>query len=143
MVHYNFKLHVHNLCKRKLDWDDPVPLELLEVWAANMVAIQDLKEVVFRRAAIPVDAVSDKVDLLVAVDASQYIGVAAIYARVEKQDQLFSCQLVMARSKIMADLTIPKAEPKSAIMGAISAQVIKQSYLCDRFDSLSPLDPPR
>ena len=43
-----------------------------------MVAIQDLKEVVFRRAAIPVDAVSDKVDLLVAVDASQYIGVAAI-----------------------------------------------------------------
>ena len=123
----NFKLDVHDLCKRKLDWDDPVPLELLEVWAANMVAIQDLKEVVFRRAAIPVDAVSDKVDLLVAVDASQYIGVAAIYARVEKQDGSFSCQLVMARSKIMADLTIPRAELKSAVMGAISAQVIKRN----------------
>ena len=123
----NFKLDVHDLCKRKLDWDDPVPLELLEVWATNMMAIQDLKEVVFRRTVIPVDAVSDQVDLLVAVDASQYIGVAAIYARIKKQDGSYSCQLVMARSKIMADLTIPRAELKSAVMGAVSAQVIKRN----------------
>ena len=46
------KLDLHDLCAKKLDWDDPVPLELLETWAANMAAIQDLKDVVFRRAII-------------------------------------------------------------------------------------------
>ena len=67
----NLKLDVHDLCNRKLDWDDPVPRELLEVWAANMLTIQDLKEVVFKRAAVPVDAASDCVYLLVAVQLAR------------------------------------------------------------------------
>ena len=121
------KLDLHNLCTRKLDWDDPVPLELLETWAANMVAVQDLKDVVFKRAIIPVDAATSTVDLLVAVDASQYLAAAAIYGRVLRKCGSYSCQLIMARSKITASLTIPRAELKSAVIGAVSSQIIKKN----------------
>ena len=72
-----------------------------------MAAIQDLKDVVFRRAIIPIDAVTSTVDLLVAVDASQYLAAAAIYGRVRRKCGAYSCQLLMARSKITASLTIP------------------------------------
>ena len=121
------KLDLHDLCARKLDWDDPVPLELLETWAAHMAAIQDLKDVVFRRAIIPIDAVTSTVDLLVAVDASQYLAAAAIYGRVRRKCGAYSCQLLMARSKITASLTIPRAELKCAVIGAVSTQVIKKN----------------
>ena len=30
------KLDLHSLCSLKLDWDDPVPLELLDKWTSNM-----------------------------------------------------------------------------------------------------------
>ena len=119
------KLDIHELCQRKLDWDDLVPLELLDVWIANMEAIQSLKEIRFNRAVIPADAANTLVSLLVAVDASQHIGVAAVYARVLRHCGTYSCQLMLARSKIMSDLTIPRAEMRSAIMGAVSSQVIK------------------
>ena len=123
----NLKLCLHDLCMRKLDWDDAVPMELLDVWKENMMAIQDLKEVLFNRAVIPQDAASPHVNLIVAVDASQNIGVAAIFARVVRKNGSYSCQLMMARSKIMADLTVPRAELKSAVMGAISAQNVKRN----------------
>ena len=101
------KLDLHALCSLKLDWDDQVPLELLDRWAQNMHNIQDLRDVYFRRSVIPADAASCQVDLIVAVDASQYIGVAGIYGRVAVKGGGHSCQLMLARSKIMSDLTIP------------------------------------
>jgi hypothetical protein len=122
----NLKLDIHDLCVRKLDWDDPAPPELLDRWVKNMNTIQGLKEVRFRRSVIPIDAASPVVDVIVAVDASQHLAVAAIYGRVAKRDGSFSCQLIMARSKIVSDLTIPKAELKAAVMGAISADMVKR-----------------
>jgi hypothetical protein len=123
----NFKLDIHELCRRKLDWDDTVPLELLPRWVRNMTTIQGLKEVRFNRSVIPADAVSPKVDLLVSVDASQQIAVASIHGRVLLKDGSYSCRLVMARSKIVADLTVPKAELKAAVMGAISCDMVKKN----------------
>lgn len=123
----NLKLDLHQLCTRKLDWDDDVPLDLLDLWVANMASIQELRDVTFSRTIIPEDAATDTVDLLVAVDASQCLGVAAIYGRVKRKCGLYSCQLVMARSKIVSNLTIPRAEMRSAVMGAVSSQVVKRN----------------
>ena len=123
----SLKLDLHDLCHRKLDWDDPIPVELLSVWSENMCKIQELRDVVFKRTVIPTDAASAQVDLLVAVDASQHLGVAAVYARVKRRSGTYSCQLMLARSKIMSDLTIPRAEMRSAVIGAVSCQVIKNN----------------
>jgi hypothetical protein len=122
-----FKLDLHELCRLKLDWDDPVPAHLLDKWVGNMETIQELKHVVFRRTVIPEDAANAKVELLVATDASQNLGIVAVFGRVLRKNGMFSCQLMMGRSKLLTGLTVPKAELKSAMVGAVTASVVRRN----------------
>jgi hypothetical protein len=126
------KLDLHELCKLKLDWDDPVPDSLLDKWAVNMQQIQELKTVKFARTVIPEDAVDCKIELLVLTDASQHLGIVAVFGRVKRRGGQYSCQLIMGRSKLLSGLTIPKAELKAAVAGAVSASVVKRN-LGDKF----------
>ena len=128
------KLDLHDLCVLHLDWDDPVPVELLDKWVANVEKIQELAGLQFQRTIIPEDAANLDVELLVATDASQNIGVVAVYARVLRQSGEYSCQLVAARSKLLTGLTIPKAEMKSAVTAAVLANVVRNN-LGDRCKS--------
>jgi hypothetical protein len=121
------KLDLHELCTLKLDWDDPVPDSYLGKWAATMENIQELKQVTFRRAIIPSDAANTNVHLLTFSDASQHLGVVAIFGRVLRKCGKFSCQLLMGRSKLLTGLTIPKAELKAAVAGAVSTSVVKRN----------------
>jgi hypothetical protein len=89
------KLDLHELCALKLDWDDPVPTRLLDKWVANMEKIQALRGLEFRRTVIPEDAADTMVELLVATDASQNLGVIAVFGRVRRRCGLFSCQLIV------------------------------------------------
>ena len=123
----NLKLDLHDLCTRKLDWDDEVPKELLDMWVANMATIQDLKLISFKRAVIPEDAANTKLSLIVLSDASQSLAATAIYGRVRRRCGQYSCQLILARSKIVANFTIPRAEMKAAVLGAVTSQVVKKN----------------
>ena len=42
------KLDLHELCMLRLDWDNPVPMELLDKWVANIHKMEELQEVRFR-----------------------------------------------------------------------------------------------
>jgi len=101
------KLDLHELCQLKLDWDDPIPEVLLDKWVANMEKIRALKGLAFQRTIIPVDAVEAKVELLVMTDASQNLGVVAVFGRVKRKNGQYSCQLIMGRSKLLTGMTIP------------------------------------
>ena len=96
--------------------------------------IQELAGLRFQRTIILEDAASLDVELLVATDASQNIGVVAVYARVLRQTGEYSCQLVAARSKLLTGLTIPKAEMKSTVTAAVLANVVRNN-LGDRCKS--------
>ena len=52
------KLDISSLHKQCSGWEDPIPSELKEIWVANFQLIDDLAEVVFNRAVVPVDAQS-------------------------------------------------------------------------------------
>ena len=122
------KLDLHELCQLKLDWDDPVPEVLLDKWVANMEKIQALKGLAFQRTVIPADAADDKVELLVMTDASQNLGVVAVFGRVKRKNGQYSCQLIMGRSKLLTGMTIPKAELKSAVAAATTANVVQRNF---------------
>ena len=128
------KLDLHDLCVLHLDRDDPVPAEQLDKWVANVEKIQELAGLRFQWTIIPEDAASLDVELLVATDASQNIGVVAVYARVLRQTGEYSCQLVAARSKLLTGLTILKAEMKSTVTAAVLANVVRNN-LGDRCKS--------
>ena len=121
-----FKLDLHDLCvELRLDWDDRVPEKYLDVWVQNLTTIQQLSEVKFCRTVVPEDAANLKIHLLISCDASQSIAIAAVHARMLRRCGMYSCQLVTAKSKIVRDTTIPKAELKAAVMAASLGHVVR------------------
>ena len=126
------KLDLHELCALKLDWDDPVPVQLLDKWAVNMEKIQALSSLYFQRTVIPEDAANTDIELLVMTDASQNLGIVAIFGRVLRTSGLYSCQLLTGRSKLLTGMTIPKAELKAAVAGAVTASMVKRN-LADQY----------
>jgi hypothetical protein len=127
-----FKLDLHQLCELKLDWDDKVPEELLDKWVRNMEQIQALRGVTFQRTVIPDDAVNTQIKLLVHTDASQNLGVVAIFGWVLRKNGLYSCQLLTGRSKLLTGMTIPKAELKAPVTGGTTATMVRRD-LGDRY----------
>ena len=121
------KLDLHDLCLDKLDWDDPVPEEYLEKWVRNLNDIQALKEVKFRRTVIPPDAASLEIDLIISSDASKSIAISCVHARVPLLSGGFSCQLLIAKSKIVRYDTVPRAELRAAVMSSSLSHSVKHN----------------
>lgn len=122
------KLDLHDIVVRKLDWDDHVPEHLLPRWVENLQTIQDIRNISFRRAVIPMNAVSTDVELLVSVDSSENIAVAAVHSRVLLKDDSYHCQLLTAKSKLVSGSTIPRAELKGAVVGAVLGHIAKRNF---------------
>lgn len=110
------KLDLHVLSDLKLGWDEKIPDEYLSIWLKNLRDIQSLKSVQFERSIVPLDAPDDSVELIVSSDASKSVAVACVHARVRKSDGSYSCSLVTAKSKLVRELTIPKAELRAAVL---------------------------
>ena len=52
------------LHQRGLDWDDPLPTELKNIWVPNFDLIKEIGELKFRRDEIPNDAISLNVETI-------------------------------------------------------------------------------
>ena len=121
------KIDLSILHKRKIGWDDPIPSELKEIWAANFDLIEELSTLQFRRAVVPEDACSLDVETIDVGDAGENLVCAAIYARFKLRGGGYSCQLVFARTKIVHDHTIPRAELIAAVLNASTGHVVRLS----------------
>jgi hypothetical protein len=122
-----FKLDLHGLIEPQLQWDDKIPDEHREDWLKNVNDMQRLREIKFRRTVIPENAASCDVELIVSSDASQSIAIACVHARVKLVDGSYSCQLVSAKSKLVKELTIPKAELRGLVLATHLAHSVKYS----------------
>ena len=121
-----FKLDVHELTIRKLEWDDVVPEELRKIWKDNFEMINEIGNVKFHRAVIPSDAVDLEAETIDTADASAKLICVAIYIRYRLKSGGFSCQLTFARSKLVPDgMTQPRAELLAAEMNAATGHVVK------------------
>ena len=120
-----FKLDMHTLVKLNLGWDDLVPQDYLRNWVENFEVIQKLGKIRFHRTVIPVDAAECKIELIVSVDASEKMGIAAVHSRVLRTNGEYHVQLVAAKSKIVSGSTIPRGELKAAVVGSILGHVVK------------------
>ena len=72
------KLDLHELVQRKLAWDDGIPDNLRNLWISHFEMISDIKGITYRRAIVPEDATSLKIDTLDFGDASQSLICSAI-----------------------------------------------------------------
>lgn len=124
----SFKIDLHDLALRKLDWDDPIPFELRETWLNNFQLMQDLKSVQFKRCIIPEDALSLEIETIETADASEVIACSAIYARIKRRNGLYHCQLIFSRSKILPNgISQPRGELIAAVMNVHTSEIVKKS----------------
>ena len=123
------KLDLHELVTRKLQWDDVIPDNLRAVWESHFQMMQEMRNIRFNRAIIPTDAVDLNIDTLDFGDASQRLLCVAIYARFRRSNGEYSCQLVLARSRLVPDgMSQPRAELYAALINAYSGEIVKRAF---------------
>jgi len=113
-----FKLMLHDVCKLGLDWDDTIAPEYFDVWVKNIEEMQTLGNIKFNRSIIPEDAEDLNVSYVVSCDASQEIAIACVHSRVKVKGGGYHVQVLVAKSKIVRNLTVPRAELRGAVLAA-------------------------
>ena len=121
------KLDLSVITDLKLGWDDPIPDSYLSQWVMNLQDLQELRTLRFSRCYLDTAAISNEVELVVSVDASEKIAVACVHARSQLPDGSFACRFVAAKSKLVHMSTVPRGELKAAVLGASMAQIVKRN----------------
>ena len=123
------KLDLSEICKLKVDWDDALPAEMLDIWVHNLNQMQLLMDLRVPRSIFNHDVdVQNGVTLLVLTDASQSIAIATVYAQMDLKSGGKICNLIISKSKLVTKLTIPKAELKACNMGCVLATLVKRDF---------------
>ena len=122
----SFKIDLHELVIRNLDWDDVIPENLRQIWSSNFEMIQELRNVRYKRAVVPEDAVDLNLETLDFADASLSMICIAIYVRFKRKSGTYSCQLLFSRTRtVPKDMTLPRAELLAASDNASTGHVVK------------------
>ncbi|MEM7375622.1 MAG: hypothetical protein AAF587_43925 [Bacteroidota bacterium] len=124
-----FKIDLHELVLRNLDWDDVIPDHLREIWINNFEMMQEINQLKYRRTIVPSDAVNLELETLDFADASHLLVCVAIYARFKCRSGGYSSQLILSRSRIVPDgMSQPRAELYAALLNAHTGEVVRKSY---------------
>ena len=113
------KLDIHELHARKLDWDDKLPDELRKIWVSNFELMQEIANIKFNRAVVPIDAYLN-IETIDTREASKDLICIAIYARFERNNGGFSCQLIVS-----AEISVSRKELKAATLNASTGHAVK------------------
>jgi len=110
-----------------LEWSDPVPSECWEEWVKLFSLMSQLKAVTIPRTFLPKGADSaTKIRLLAVSDAAASACGVAVYAGVELDDGSYTCDLVLAKSK-MVHSTIPRNELEGVVLGAEALLAVQRA----------------
>ena len=120
----NIKMDLAEVVALKTEWDEKLPDRLLQKWVNTLKRIQKLRKIGFPRSIMPEEAMTSRLELVVSVDASKDVAVAAVHARVPLATGGFSCKLLIAKSKLVHTATVPRGELKAAVMGASLAHAV-------------------
>ena len=118
------KLDLAEVVALKTGWDELLPEKLLPKWVENLVRIHRLRKIPFPRTVVPDEVAGGAIDLVVSVDASKDVAVAAVHARAERPDGSYHCRLLVAKSKLVHTTTVPRGELRAAAMGAVLGHAV-------------------
>ncbi|XP_066913063.1 uncharacterized protein [Clytia hemisphaerica] len=102
---------------------------LRQMWLDNFKMMKDLGEVRFKRAIVPEDALNTDIHTLDFGDSSKSLICTCIYARFQRKNGSFSCQLVFARTRtVPKGLSLPRAELLAALINTHTGEVVRRSF---------------
>ena len=118
-----------------LDWSDKVPDDLHEVWVNHFMSLEHARRYTIPRCIIPADAPPNwKLRLICLADAAEGAGGTAIYAGTRLPDGHYTCDLLMAKSRLMSH-TVPRNELEAILLMADTALTVRNS-LGNRVESV-------
>ena len=108
---------LQDLCRMKLDWDEPIPEKLQDRWQSWLQDLPRLEELAIDRCFKLNDEEVMSSQLHHFADASQEGYGAVTYLRIENSRGAVKCSFVMGKSRIapMKSVTIPRMELSAAV----------------------------
>ena len=122
------KILLQDLCKRKFDWDDPIPQEDLARWQAWMSELPKLEHFRVERCFKPRDfGKVESCQLHLFSDASEVAYGAASYLRMANGNGDVHCSFVMGKSRLapLKPVTIPRMELSAAVLSTRLDRMIR------------------
>jgi hypothetical protein len=123
----HFKLDLRKTTKLNLGWDDAIPDEYRACWTSHFEMMKEMKNLKYKRAVVPVDAVSLEMNTVDFGDASKDLACSAIYVRFLRKNGEYSCQLIFSRSKVMPEQSQPRCELAAAVLCAHTGEVVRRA----------------
>ena len=135
-----FKIFLRELCQAKIDWDEPLPADLMDGWSSLCASLQYAQPLSLPRCylhSVPDEPVS--YSLCGFCDASQKAYAGVVYLLVETSSG-YTARFVAAKTRVapLQPQTIPRLELLSALLLSRLLSAVTQSL-----ESEMQLSPPR
>ena len=124
------KALLQGLCKRKLQWDEPIDGSDLRLWHEWLSSLKSLRDFSIPRCIKPEgECTSAPPELHLFSDASEIGYGVAVYLRFQLTDKSKHCSLVFAKSRVapMKTISIPRLELTAATLSAKVAGMLRRS----------------
>ena len=120
------KADVSEAIEETKDWDDEVSPELRSKWVKNFLMIESLRGIKFNRATMPPEAISEKMNIITGGDFAK-AKIVGCWGRFRLKSGMFSCQLIIGRSLVGSNQTIPKGELDVLMMACNLSWIVRQA----------------
>ena len=119
------KLDLRETFQRTESWDSGMPFDLRQKWVKNFWIMENLRGLKFNRAVMPSEAVDNKLRVLTGVDAAKEALVMGCWGGFKLKDGTYSNQLLLGRSLLSKNESIPKSELDALCGGSNMAWVVR------------------
>ena len=109
------------------DWDEEIPARLRDKWVLEFLRLESLRGISFDRPIMPIDAVNSVIRLITLTDATKTNIMLGVWGGFELPDGSYSCKLIIGRSILAKDTTIPKLELDRICSGANLGWIVRNA----------------
>ena len=122
------------------DWDSEISSMLRDKWLSEFLRLEGLRGIAFDRPIMPSNAVNSKIRLIALSDATKTNIILGVWGGFELPDGSYSCKLIIGRSILAKDTTIPKLELEGICSGANLGWIVRTALKGWDFDYLQASD---
>ncbi|XP_041971999.1 uncharacterized protein LOC121727982 [Aricia agestis] len=114
------KIILQRLWLLKIDWNDPVPIDVIAIWNRFVSSLSVLNNIRVPRCVLGDSSNYTTIELHIFTDASQLAYGACIYVRTISDNSNISVRLLCAKGKVapLKPVSIPRLELCGALLGA-------------------------
>ena len=110
-VTLKMKYYLRRLIAHEPSWTKPIPDHQREIWVNLFKTVEEIRDILYVRCSIPVDAITCKPRIFLLCDAADVGIVLAAYACYERPGQVWSCDLLFGKGLLAHEnWTIPSKE---------------------------------